>query len=139
MNPVDIEEGCIVFLGSAGVEETEFRTNPLAFAYSKRIAYLDKLLAIQAVAPFCDSLYLVGDALAMNLYAEPYILSGDAGRWNIIYGIFHSVRLWLLAGLDGYLLHHFLCLSLFCRNPFMRRYGLCKKSITFPSISVSEI
>ena len=79
MNPVDIEEGCIVFLGSAGVEETEFRTNPLAFAYSKRIAYLDKLLAIQAVAPFCDSLYLVGDALAMNLYAEPYILSGDAG------------------------------------------------------------
>ena len=79
MNPVYVEEGSIVLFGCAGVEETEFRTNPLAFAYSKRIAYLDKLLAIQAVAPFCDSLYLVGDALAVYLYTEPYVLCGDAG------------------------------------------------------------
>ena len=33
MNPVDIEEGCIVLLGGAGVEETEFCTNPLAFTH----------------------------------------------------------------------------------------------------------
>ena len=78
MYPVDVEEGCVVLLGCAGIEETEFRSNPFAFAHSKRIAYLDKLLAIQTVAPFCDSLYLVGDALAVNLYAKPYILSCDA-------------------------------------------------------------
>ena len=79
MNPVDVEEGCIVLLGGAGVEETELRTNPLAFAHGEWITYLDELLAIQTVAPFCNALYLVGDALAMNLYAEPYILSGNAG------------------------------------------------------------
>ena len=79
MNPVDIEEGCIVLLGCAGIEETEFRSNPLAVAHNKRIAYLDELLAIQAVAPFCDGLYLVGDALAVYLYTEPYVLCGDAG------------------------------------------------------------
>ena len=78
MYPVDVEEGCVVLLGCAGIEETEFRSNPFAFAHSKRIAYLDKLLAIQTVAPFCDSLYLVGDALAVYLYAKPYILCGDA-------------------------------------------------------------
>ena len=79
MNPVDIEEGCIVLLGGAGVEETEFRSHPFAFAYRERIAYLDELLAIQAVAPFCDGLYLVGNALAVYLYTEPYVLCGDAG------------------------------------------------------------
>ena len=79
MYPVDVEEGCVVLLGRTGIEETEFRSNPFAFAHSKRIAYLDKLLAIQTVAPFSDSLYLVGDTFAMNLHAEPYILSGDAG------------------------------------------------------------
>ena len=79
MNPVDVEEGCIVLLGGAGVEETELRTNPLAFTHRERIAYLDELLTILTVAPFCDALYLVGDAFAVNLYAEPYILSGNAG------------------------------------------------------------
>ena len=79
MNPVDVEEGSIVLLGGAGVEETELGTNPLAFAHRERIAYLDELLAIQTVAPFCYALYLVGDALAMNLYTQPYILSGNAG------------------------------------------------------------
>ena len=78
MNPVYVEEGCIVLLGCAGVEETEFCTYPLAFTHSERGAYLDKLLTIQTVAPFCDSLYLVGDALAVYLYAKPYILCGDA-------------------------------------------------------------
>ena len=79
MNPVDIKEGCIVLLGCAGVEETEFRSNPLAFTHGKRIAYLGELLAIQALAPFCDGLYLVGNALAVYLYTEPYVLCGDAG------------------------------------------------------------
>ena len=82
MNPVDVEEGCIVFLGGAGVEETEFRTNPLAFTNRERIAYLDELLAIQTVAPFCNALYLVGDALAVYLYAKPYIL-GEIGRAHV--------------------------------------------------------
>ena len=79
MNPVYVEEGCIVLLGCAGVEETELCTYPLAFTHSERVAYLGELLTIQTVAPFCDSLYLVGDALAVYLYAKPYILSGDAG------------------------------------------------------------
>ena len=78
MYPVDVEEGCVVLLGRTGIEETEFRSNPLAFAHSERGAYLNKLLTIQTVAPFCDSLYLVGDALAVYLYAKPYILSCDA-------------------------------------------------------------
>ena len=79
MNPVYVEEGCIVLLGCAGVEETELCTYPLAFTHSERVAYLGELLTIQTVAPFCDSLYLVGDALAVYLYAKPYILCGDAG------------------------------------------------------------
>ena len=45
MNPVDIEEGCIVLLGGAGVEETEFRTNPLAFTHPERITYLQTTLS----------------------------------------------------------------------------------------------
>lgn len=79
MYPVDVEEGCVVLLGRTGIEETEFRSNPFAFAHSKRIAYLGELLAIQAVAPFCDGLYLVSNALAVYLYTEPYVLCGDAG------------------------------------------------------------
>ena len=79
MYPVDVEEGCVVLLGRTGIEETEFCSNPLAFTHSERISYLGKLLTIQTVAPFSDSLYLVGDTFAMNLHAEPYILSGDAG------------------------------------------------------------
>lgn len=52
MNPVDIEEGCIVLLGGAGVEETEFCTNPLAFTHRERITYsqttlLSPLLILQ--------------------------------------------------------------------------------------------
>ena len=112
MNPVYVEEGCIVLLGCAGVEETELGTNPLAFTHSERIAYLGEILTIQTVAPFSDSLYLVGDAFAMNLHAEPYILGSDAGRRNIIYGILHGVRLRQFAGLDGHLLYHLLSLSL---------------------------
>lgn len=112
MNPVYVEEGSIVLLGCAGVEETELGTNPLAFTHSERIAYLVEFLTIQTVAPFSDSLYLVGDAFAMNLHVEPYILGSDAGRRNIIYGILHGVRLSQLAGLDGHLLYHFLSLSL---------------------------
>ena len=112
MNPVYVEEGSSVLHGCAGVEETELGTNPLAFTHSERIAYLGEFLTIQTVAPFCDGLYLVGDAFAMNLHAEPYILGSDAGRRNIIYGILHGVRLRLLAGLDGHLLHHLLSLSL---------------------------
>ena len=79
MNPADVEEGCIVFLGGASVEEAEFCSYPFAFTHRERIAYLDELLAIQTVAPFCDALYLVGDALAVNLYTQPYILCGNAG------------------------------------------------------------
>lgn len=47
MYPVDVEEGCVVLLGCAGIEETEFRSNPLAFTHSERIAYLGKLLTIR--------------------------------------------------------------------------------------------
>ena len=79
MNPVYVEEGCIVLLGCAGVEETEFGTYPLAFTHCERVAYLGKLLTVQTVTPFCNSLYLVGDSLAMNLHTEPYILGSDAG------------------------------------------------------------
>ena len=44
MNPVYVEEGSIVLLGCAGVEETELGTNPLAFTHSERIAYLGEFL-----------------------------------------------------------------------------------------------
>ena len=66
MNPVYVEEGCIVLLGCAGVEETKFGTYPLAFTHCEWVAYLGKLLTIQTVTPFCNSLYLVGDTLAID-------------------------------------------------------------------------
>ena len=45
MNPDDIEEGFIDFLGGAGVEETEFCTNPLAFTHRERITYSQTTLS----------------------------------------------------------------------------------------------
>ena len=114
LNPINIQEGCVVANRRAAVEIANLRSYPFAFLNSKWLSELHVFLTVEAIVELCRRGDAVAYACTLHYGTHIDVLSGMARLRNIIHGIFLGIGLLHLYESKGHFMKHLFLASLHC-------------------------
>ena len=95
LNPINVQEGCVVANRRAAVEISDLRSYPLALLHFEWRAELHVFLAVETIVELCRRGNAIANASTLHHGTHIDVLSGMARLGNVIHGIFLGIGLLL--------------------------------------------